>query len=79
MGKVGAGFMDYVNAAKEKLGLGPKPVETTIEQAVPSLPSGTDLGMASEPTGYTSAGGRRHKRSKKTRKSKKGGRRTRRR
>jgi hypothetical protein len=78
MGKVGAGFMDYVNAAKEKLGLGSKPVETVVEQAVPDLPKGTDMGMAPEPTGYTSAGGRRHKR-KKTRKSKKDGRRTRRR
>ncbi len=71
--------MDYINSAKEKLGFGPKPVETVVEQAVPSIPSGTDLGMGSEPAGYTTTGGRRHRRSKKTRKSKKGGRRTRRR
>lgn len=72
MGEVGQWFSDQW----EKLtGKTPQQVVDPISK---QLPSGTDLGMAAERGGYTSAGGRRHKRLKKTRKGKKSIRKTRR-
>lgn len=55
-----------------------KTPDQTVAPIQKVLPSGPDMGAASEPAGMTTAGGRRHrKRAGKTRKMKKGGRKTR--
>lgn len=55
-----------------------KTLDQTAAPIQKALPSGPDVGTAAEVGGYTSAGGRRHrKRSGKTRKMKKGSRKTR--
>lgn len=65
MGSIGESVMGALNSVKQKMGFGSTPVETTVEKAVAPLPSGTDLGTAAEPAGYTSAGGRRHRKTRK--------------
>jgi hypothetical protein len=55
-----------------------KTPQQTVAPIAKTLPDSSTIGAEPEPTGYTSAGGRRHKkRGGKTRKMKKGGKRTR--
>jgi hypothetical protein len=62
MKTIGAGLMDYVNAAKEKMGLGSTPVQKTAEDIVAPLPDSSSLGLQADARpGYTSAGGKRLK------------------
>lgn len=70
--------MDYVNAAKEKMGLGSTPVETTMEKVAAPLPDSSSLGLQPDArSGYTSAGGKRRKTRSASRKKKGGARKTR--
>jgi hypothetical protein len=78
MGTIGAGLMDYVNAAKEKMGFGSTPVQTTVENAVAPLPDSSTLGLKPDARGgYTCAGGKRLKTRSASKKRKDGARKTR--
>lgn len=65
MGSLGEKFMSMVNSAKQSMGFGSTPVQTTAEKVVAPLPTGEDLGMDKEPAGMTSGGGRRHRKTRK--------------
>lgn len=75
MGSIGSWFTEKANALAEAVGVKKPDVTSSMQKAVPALPTGPDMGMSAEPTGYTSAGGRRH-RKQKTRKGGRHGRKT---
>lgn len=74
MGSIGAWFTEKANSLAEAVGVKKADVASSVQNSIPSLPSGTDMGMSSEPAQYTSAGGRRLAK-RKGKKTLKGGRR----
>lgn len=74
MGSIGSWFTEKANALAEAVGVKKPDVASSVQGSIPSLPSGTDMGMTAEPSGYTSTGGRRLAK-RKGKKTLKGGRR----
>lgn len=77
MGSLGEWFQGKMNAFAETVGMKKPDLASSVQQAVPAIPAGPDMGLPAEPSGFTSGGGRRlARKGKKTRKGGRRGRKT---